>query len=342
MPLLFMETTCDPNSSDSVSTEDTPSAEGDRETEGLPKHKRGTKRRQRNRDAARKSRKKQTQRADELHEELQGLEHANSALEKEIKALQKELELYTTALEHHESLCCLKNRKPTVDSSTNSSPTTTTAPPKTPCFFMTPVPLISTSSKSSLGLHTTFSSPPELFPTTFSPAPYSLFSKKPNPNNTTPGCTSLLLPTTTTTNVQAHTGLKGMEMATYHSNSSGCVTSPTTYSTSTNAGVSYANCPPCSSLLSNPHDLPLFTQVHTESYPSLTFDLKPAEHPPNAQVDSLLPSLLTAPSHIDWPQSTSGKLPDVPFTPQPLLGDSFRDLSLMEFLEDNDWVLSGQ
>lgn len=43
-------------------------AEGDRETEGLPKHKRGTKRRQRNRDAARKSRKKQTQRADELHE----------------------------------------------------------------------------------------------------------------------------------------------------------------------------------------------------------------------------------------------------------------------------------
>uniref|UniRef100_A0A669D079 Basic leucine zipper ATF-like transcription factor 2 n=1 Tax=Oreochromis niloticus TaxID=8128 RepID=A0A669D079_ORENI len=68
---------------------------------------RGTKRREKNRDAARKSRKKQTERADELHEELQNLERSNSALQKDIAALKKELHFYTTSLERHKPYCRL-------------------------------------------------------------------------------------------------------------------------------------------------------------------------------------------------------------------------------------------
>uniref|UniRef100_A0A3Q2X7J3 Basic leucine zipper ATF-like transcription factor 2 n=1 Tax=Haplochromis burtoni TaxID=8153 RepID=A0A3Q2X7J3_HAPBU len=66
-----------------------------------------TKRREKNRDAARKSRRKQTERADELHESL---EHSNSALHKEIAALKKELHLLTTSLERHEPYCRLPSK----------------------------------------------------------------------------------------------------------------------------------------------------------------------------------------------------------------------------------------
>ncbi|KAI2662764.1 Basic leucine zipper transcriptional factor ATF-like 3 [Labeo rohita] len=62
-------------------------------------------RREKNRDAARKSRKKQTERADILHEELQALEQSNAAFIKEIAELKKELQLYTTALEQHIPHC---------------------------------------------------------------------------------------------------------------------------------------------------------------------------------------------------------------------------------------------
>ncbi|XP_037116344.1 fos-related antigen 1 isoform X1 [Syngnathus acus] len=70
--------------------------------------KRGTKRRLKNRDAARKSRQKQTERADELHQELLTLEASNSALEKEIKALKKEIRHYNSALERHRPFCVLR------------------------------------------------------------------------------------------------------------------------------------------------------------------------------------------------------------------------------------------
>uniref|UniRef100_A0A8C6LZD7 Basic leucine zipper ATF-like transcription factor 2 n=1 Tax=Nothobranchius furzeri TaxID=105023 RepID=A0A8C6LZD7_NOTFU len=68
---------------------------------------RGTKRRQKNRDAARKSRRKQTERADELHEEFQQLERENSALLKEIALLKKDVQRYEAALEHHRPHCRL-------------------------------------------------------------------------------------------------------------------------------------------------------------------------------------------------------------------------------------------
>uniref|UniRef100_A0A3Q3WLY9 BZIP domain-containing protein n=1 Tax=Mola mola TaxID=94237 RepID=A0A3Q3WLY9_MOLML len=66
---------------------------------------RGMKRKEKNRDAARKSRRKQTERADELHE---CLEQSNLALEKEVASLKTELDIYTMALERHEPFCCLQ------------------------------------------------------------------------------------------------------------------------------------------------------------------------------------------------------------------------------------------
>ncbi|XP_066538181.1 basic leucine zipper transcriptional factor ATF-like [Hoplias malabaricus] len=62
-------------------------------------------RRQRNRDAARRSRKKQTEKADVLHEELQALEQSNAAYVKEIAELKKELQHYRTVLKEHEPHC---------------------------------------------------------------------------------------------------------------------------------------------------------------------------------------------------------------------------------------------
>ncbi|XP_052416100.1 basic leucine zipper transcriptional factor ATF-like [Carassius gibelio] len=62
-------------------------------------------RRDKNRDAARKSRRKHTEKADMLHEELQTLEQSNAAFIKEIAELKKELQFYTTALEQHIPHC---------------------------------------------------------------------------------------------------------------------------------------------------------------------------------------------------------------------------------------------
>ncbi|XP_051563694.1 basic leucine zipper transcriptional factor ATF-like isoform X2 [Myxocyprinus asiaticus] len=61
--------------------------------------------REKNRDAARKTRRKQTEKADILHEELQTLEQSNAAYVKEIDELRKEIQIYTTALEQHEPHC---------------------------------------------------------------------------------------------------------------------------------------------------------------------------------------------------------------------------------------------
>ncbi|XP_061664234.1 fos-related antigen 1-like [Syngnathoides biaculeatus] len=83
-------------------------SEGTTEGREAAGNRTGTKRRLKNRDAARKSRKKQTQKADELHQELLSLEGSNAALEKEIKALKKEARRYTAALENHRPFCVLR------------------------------------------------------------------------------------------------------------------------------------------------------------------------------------------------------------------------------------------
>ncbi|KAM9827361.1 uncharacterized protein batf2 [Neosynchiropus ocellatus] len=68
----------------------------------------GMKRRLKNRNAARKSRKKQTEIADELHEEMQHLERSNAALLKEIGQLKKDVQVYETMLKNHEPFCSIR------------------------------------------------------------------------------------------------------------------------------------------------------------------------------------------------------------------------------------------
>lgn len=89
--------------------------------EWRPGAERGARRRQRNRDAARKSRQKTTEWADQLHQELQRLEQDNSSLQKEISALQREMDYYSSALEKHAPHCCLnKNPNDTIEDNTSS------------------------------------------------------------------------------------------------------------------------------------------------------------------------------------------------------------------------------
>ncbi|KAJ8270676.1 hypothetical protein GJAV_G00117900 [Gymnothorax javanicus] len=65
------------------------------------------KRREKNRVAAQRSRKKQTQKADTLHKEFECLEQENSLLKKEVQALREEQRRLLEALETHEPLCPL-------------------------------------------------------------------------------------------------------------------------------------------------------------------------------------------------------------------------------------------
>ncbi|XP_053305428.1 basic leucine zipper transcriptional factor ATF-like 2 [Spea bombifrons] len=65
------------------------------------------KRRDRNREAAYKSRKKHTERADTLHQEFEKLEKDNAALRKEIEYLQQETTRWSLVLKKHEATCLL-------------------------------------------------------------------------------------------------------------------------------------------------------------------------------------------------------------------------------------------
>ncbi|XP_018540444.1 uncharacterized protein batf2 [Lates calcarifer] len=166
MSPLFMDTGYEPNSPGSLSAEDCNSntAGSEREGEGQQVENTGKKRRDKNRDAARRTRRKQTERADELHEELQRLERSNSALQKEIAALKKDLNHYTTALAHHEPYCRLKASgssssaatqipvSPSTKCHTSSSPPRVT--PQASSSTLAAAPSISTSLTSGLGLQT--------------------------------------------------------------------------------------------------------------------------------------------------------------------------------------------
>ncbi|XP_078261924.1 basic leucine zipper transcriptional factor ATF-like 3 [Rhinoraja longicauda] len=62
-------------------------------------------RREKNRIAAQRSRKKQTLKADKLHEEYEGLEQENIALKREIRKLSEEVKHLSDALKDHERVC---------------------------------------------------------------------------------------------------------------------------------------------------------------------------------------------------------------------------------------------
>ncbi|XP_034532619.1 basic leucine zipper transcriptional factor ATF-like 2 isoform X2 [Notolabrus celidotus] len=128
MSPLLMDTGYETISPSSMSAEENHSsnAGSERDGEGEQVGTRGAKRQEKNRNAARKSRKKQTERADDLHEELQNLERSNSAFQKEIASLKKDLHFYTTALERHQPHCTLKASK-------SSSTTHLSVPPSAEC-----------------------------------------------------------------------------------------------------------------------------------------------------------------------------------------------------------------
>ncbi|KAK6489668.1 basic leucine zipper mRNAional factor ATF-like 3 [Huso huso] len=65
------------------------------------------KRREKNRVAAQRSRKKQTQKADKIHEEYKCLEYENCSLKKDVEKLTDELRRLTEALKCHEPICPL-------------------------------------------------------------------------------------------------------------------------------------------------------------------------------------------------------------------------------------------
>uniref|UniRef100_A0A8C5MJI5 Basic leucine zipper transcriptional factor ATF-like n=1 Tax=Leptobrachium leishanense TaxID=445787 RepID=A0A8C5MJI5_9ANUR len=66
---------------------------------------RKVRRREKNRVAAQRSRKKQTQKADKLHEEYESLEQENASLKKEIGKLTDELKHLSQMLKDHEQIC---------------------------------------------------------------------------------------------------------------------------------------------------------------------------------------------------------------------------------------------
>lgn len=162
MSPLFMDTGYELNSPGSLSAEGSNTAGSEREEGAQQMRGRGRVRQDKNRNSARKSRRKQMERADELHEELQCLERSNSAIKKEIAALKKDLHLYTSALERHQPFCCLKDSasssttRPSVSSSagcrTNSSPPG--VPPQASRCAFAAAPSLSTSLTSGLGFQT--------------------------------------------------------------------------------------------------------------------------------------------------------------------------------------------
>ncbi|XP_066888196.1 basic leucine zipper transcriptional factor ATF-like 3 isoform X1 [Kogia breviceps] len=68
---------------------------------------RKVRRREKNRVAAQRSRKKQTQKADKLHEEYECLEQENTVLRREIGKLTEELKHLSEVLKEHEKTCPL-------------------------------------------------------------------------------------------------------------------------------------------------------------------------------------------------------------------------------------------
>ncbi|XP_071401181.1 transcription factor kayak [Centroberyx affinis] len=436
MPPLFMET----GSESSVSSEEHQSNTAGSGRGGgarKPGDKRG-KRKEKNRDAARKSRKKQTERADELHEELQGLERSNTALEKEIAALKRDHLLYATALERHKPLCLLR-------SSGSSPPTHLPASPSPAaahqtCSNPSPVPLrnsytgfpapsLSTFLTSNPGLSTlncTHQSPSTPVPTTNAsnpsscssadlfassgpstrpsvssstvPSPHSLFGEGPPPltsSQPTPVYTSLIAPLSQTNSAILpscshavppghHSDLVDtwlMNQGPVPTSSLPDASSPPALPEAENASIVAQGCPlnapqlhsvpfsgtlnlsspPCT-LLPSSHQGPILQP--TSVYPQMNLDLSSA--PAFAlkssfsqnTADSSLLALLTVPSPLDDPQTTSSNLygpvpgagPGPGLSPQqlplcqqppslPPLADPSRDLSLFEFLECNDWIL---
>ncbi|XP_008285082.1 putative protein TPRXL [Stegastes partitus] len=358
MSPLFMDTGCDLNSPGSLSAEECHSntaGSEEREAEGQHVGGRGTKRREKNRDAARKSRKKQTERADELHEELQELERSNAAFKKEIAALRKELHLYQTSLERHEPHCRL-----------GASSADSRRPPKVPPQVSNPTlatsPSLSTSLTSSLQNlppTTTLASSVELFTSssssssssgsspvtvTYSPsfpthsAPHSLFSDAAQMTSR-PTSSSLL----SNPPAQVHkTSPAPFSVDAFLMKQTPFPPPPYTRveAENTNCAMNSPQLHPYPfnpSRLSPPKSLLASPQASLQPSPALPFAPKPSYNQPVLPSPASLLSLLTVPSPLNISQTTSSSTDGS--LSQPPSEDLGFDLN--EFLENNDWILSG-
>ncbi|XP_037989777.1 basic leucine zipper transcriptional factor ATF-like 3 isoform X1 [Motacilla alba alba] len=80
---------------------------GQERPESREEDDRKVRRREKNRVAAQRSRKKQTQKADKLHEEYESLEQENTSLKREIGKLTDEMKHLSEVLKDHEKICPL-------------------------------------------------------------------------------------------------------------------------------------------------------------------------------------------------------------------------------------------
>lgn len=348
MSPLFMDTGCEPNSPGSPSVEDghsnTPVSE-ERESERQQVGGRGSKRRDKNRDAARKSRKKQTERADELHEELQQLERSNVALHKEIAALRKQLHEYETSLKRHEPHCRL--------GASSTDHRSSSSPPKIPAKVsnstFAAVSSTSTSLTSSLGLTTTSASSastsaePVTVPYSASflthSAPHSLFSDAAQIASRPTNVPSLMANFPPPRNIRETSAASFTVDAFLTKQTPFPAPSPSAVPPYAGRAVNLPQLQPCQfspNRSSPPATQPLSVppQASLQPSPALPFGLNLSyDSPPPA---SLL-SLLTVPSPLNVLQTKSSSADGA--LCQPPAPDLGPDLS--EFLEDNDWILSG-
>ncbi|XP_014889378.1 uncharacterized serine-rich protein C215.13 [Poecilia latipinna] len=344
MPLLFMDTGCELSSPcGSLSAEEYSSSTSalERDGEGNQPRPRVTKRREKNRDAARKSRRKQTERADELHEELQSLEQSNSALQKEIAKLKKDLRLYETALERHKPHCRLKDATSSLaDLKTISTPLQDSSslntraglkafsdPEKTrlPSSSSSPA---AASAASSAKLPVTSSSSTSPYCASFSthPAPHSLFCE-PLPSFVPSTAAQLV------TN-NANTTASASQSSSFTDDS---------FSRTLSSSFAAASAVHFSSALpkqSTPRNLPQFPPCRFGGSSAATLVTSPPaaplasidgyDHQVSPAPESLL-SLLTVPSPLNHCQTSFN-------APAPAAS---KDMSLSELLEVNEWILSG-
>ncbi|XP_008434141.1 putative protein TPRXL [Poecilia reticulata] len=348
MPLLFMDTGCELSSPcGSLSAEECSSSTSalDREGEGNKPRPRVTKRREKNRDAARKSRRKQTERADELHEELQSIEQSNSALQKEIAKLKKDLRLYETALERHKPHCRLKDAAPSpADLKTSSAPLQGSSSLNTRAGLKafsdpekTRLPSSSSSpaaaAASSAKLLVTSSSSTSTYSASFSthPAPHSLFCEP--PPSFVPSTAAQLLTNEANTTASASQSSSFTDDSFLRTLSSSFAAAPAVHSSSDlpkqSTPRNLPQFPPCrfggssaATLVTSPPAAPL---ASIDGY----------DHQVSPAPESLL-SLLTVPSPLNHCQISFNAPAPAP-APAPAAS---KDMSLSELLEVNEWILS--
>lgn len=302
-------------------------------------------------------------------QELQCLEHSNSALQKEIAALKKDLRLYETVLERHKPHCLLKDtgeRNPSSsppqasDSSSLKSHAgfkTLSNPKRTllqPSASSSIAAAAAASSAKLLATTSSSSSTPHSLSFSTHPAPHSLFCDP--PRITRP---SFFPSTVAQTNKVPATSSASLSspflddalLGKLDSSFSAAPAKPS-HLAGQNTGLLRQR---------SPSDVPRFfscrftgdgappqtpaaqTQTVPAQATSVPFPAAPFTSVPgySQQVspgpESLL-SLLTVPSPLNHCQATSGSFSGPLSQPAP---DYSKDISLSELLEVNEWILSG-